>query len=88
MPAERIATLMAGRSTEQTRQMLFEGVEIVVRETDAAGSAPAPGLAVSWKRVGVAPGIELHLCEDLPKPKPAELKKLLALLETALRKNL
>ncbi len=41
-----------------------------------------------WKRIRVTPGVELHLRGDLPKPRPAELKKLLAHLETALRKNL
>jgi hypothetical protein len=34
------------------------------------------------------PGVELHLRGDLPKLKPAEVKKLLVLLEAALRKNL
>ena len=42
----------------------------------------------TWKRVWVTPGVELHLRDDLPKLKLAEVKKLLVLLETALRKNL
>ena len=41
-----------------------------------------------WKCVRVSPGVELHMSCDLPKPKPAALKKLLADLEAALRRNL
>jgi hypothetical protein len=29
LPAEKIATLMAGRSTEEAKAMLFEGIELV-----------------------------------------------------------
>jgi hypothetical protein len=40
------------------------------------------------ERLGVTTGLELHLRGDQPKLKPAEVKKLLVLLEAALRKNL
>ena len=45
----------------------------------------APGVAETWKRVVVVPGVELHLRGDLPKPKPGEVEALLVKLETALR---
>ncbi len=89
VPSEKIAALMAGRSTAEIKQILFEGIEIVARHsnpTDGFPSPPATGEA--WKRIGVVPGLELHLRGDLPKPKPAELKQWIALLETSLRKNL
>lgn len=90
VPAERIAELMDGRSTEETRGMLLEGVEIVAK---AEGSSVGAGSAVAeaaetWRRVGVVPGVELHLRDDLPKPKPRELKQLVERLEMALRRNL
>ena len=81
VPSERITALIAGRSTAETKQLLFEGIEIVARQGEAEE-------VESWKRIRVTPGVELHLRHDLPKPRPAELKKLLAHLETALRKNL
>jgi DNA-binding transcriptional MerR regulator len=88
MPSEKIADLMAGRATGELKRLLFDGIEVVARK-QAAGSATAtdPEHGESWKRIVVAPGIELHLRGDLPKPKPAELTQWLALLETALRKN-
>jgi hypothetical protein len=40
------------------------------RATSQASARSAdPGLAETWKRVRVAPGIELHLCGDLPKSR-------------------
>jgi hypothetical protein len=87
LPAERIANLMAGRSTEETKRILFEGVEMVARQGGGA-DVENPGEVEAWKRVVVASGIELHLRGDLPKPKPAGVKKLLVLLEAALRRNL
>jgi hypothetical protein len=91
VPSEKIAALMSGRRTEEIKRLLFDGIEIVARHPDAAagaGGSGAPETAESWKRIGVVPGVELHLRGDLPKPKAAELKQWLALLETALRKNL
>jgi len=89
VPSEKIAILMAGRTTAEYKQLLFKGIEIIARQTKGAGEIPtAPAAAEYWKRIGVVPGVELYLRGDLPKPKPAELKQWLSLLETALRKNL
>jgi hypothetical protein len=87
LPAERIAALMAGRSTEEAKRMLFEGIEMVARQGGGV-VVEDPGEGEIWRRVRVTPGVELHLCGDQPKLKPAEVKKLLVLLEAALRKNL
>ena len=87
VPADRIATLMAGRSTGETKRMLFEGVEMVARQSGAV-EVEESGEVESWKRVRVSPGVELHLRGNLPKPKRGELKELLAALETALRTGL
>jgi hypothetical protein len=89
VPSEKIAGLMAGRSTVGIKQLLFEGIEIVARQSAmAGGTQTAPASGEDWKRIGVIPGIELHLRGGMPKPKPAELKQILAQIETALRKNL
>ena len=90
VPAERIAELMAGRSTAETKGMLFEGVEMVARQGDAGGASEkgeSPVASETWERIAVARDVELHLRDELPKPKAAELKKLLARVETALRRH-
>ena len=81
--------LMAGMSDEETKRMLFEGIEMVAKGGAAErDSEHGPDAVAIWKCVRVSPGIELHMSCDLPKPKPAALRKLLADLETAIRKNL
>jgi DNA-binding transcriptional MerR regulator len=85
VPSEQIAVLMAGRGTEETGRMFIGGIEMVAR---AGGNSGGADSAETWRRVRVAPGVELHLRDDLPKPKPAELKKLVGRLERALRRNL
>ena len=89
VPAEKMTGLMTGRSTEETKRLLFGGIEMVARAIDGGeGSASVSEVPESWKRVVVRPGIELHLREDLPSPRPEELKELLAALETTLRQCL
>lgn len=95
VPADRIPGLMAGRSTDEIKLMFIEGVEMAVRggvddhisrlETSMSS---APGTIESWKHIGIAPGVELHLHSVLPKPKPDELREWVTRLEEALRKNL
>jgi len=91
--AERIASLVAGKSLEETKRMLLGGVEFVARSEGTKALDPIAATVAfdteeRWIRTLLAPGIELHISCDLPKPKPAALKELLVNLETALRKNL
>ena len=90
VPSEQIAALMAGRSTEETGRMFLGGIEMVARAEGSQGGAgsTAAAAAETWRRVRVSPGVELHLRDDLPKPKPRELKQLVERLERALRRAL
>ena len=54
---------------------------------EQASPASALGKVETWKRVQVAPGVELHLRGDRKRLTPAELKQLLKRLETALRRG-
>ena len=67
-------------------------VELVAKAAARASTAGIPGEALptpaAWMRVVIAPGVEIHLREHTKRPKPAELKQWISLLETALRKNL
>jgi DNA-binding transcriptional MerR regulator len=60
VPSEQIVKLMAGKDTGELKRLLLEGIEIVAAggrgETD---SQPSDG--GTWKRVVLAPGVELHL---------------------------
>jgi DNA-binding transcriptional MerR regulator len=60
VPSEQIATLMAGKDTDQLKRLLLDGIEVVAARTDNA-VAEFPSERGTWKRVLLAPGIELHL---------------------------
>lgn len=87
--SEKITELVAGRSTGETKAMLLEGEGASSgdrsKEENQEHGPDAVGL---WKCVRVSPGVELHMSCDLPKPKAAALRKLVADLEAALRRNL
>ena len=60
VPSEQIVKLMAGRDTGELKRLLLEGIEIVA----AGGGGKTDNLPTdggTWKRVVLAPGIELHL---------------------------
>lgn len=94
VPARQIVTMLLGRGTDELERMLLGGVEIVARVGGGGGGSgadgedhgSAAGPVERWNRVRVMPGVELHLNADLPRPKPAELRRLMELLEKALRR--
>ena len=60
MSSDQIATLMAGKDTRELKRLLLEGIEIVAAGGgEKADSPPTDG--GTWKRVVLAPGVELHL---------------------------
>lgn len=59
MSSDQVAALMSGKDTAELKRLLLGGIEIV-----PAGGAKAdqpPSDAGTWKRVALAPGVELHL---------------------------
>jgi DNA-binding transcriptional MerR regulator len=86
LPSERIATIMSGRSTAELKRLLLEGIEVVPRHSEAIRQSQSTE-AVTWKRIGVVAGVELHVRADLARPRPREMNEWLARLEAALRKH-
>ena len=62
----------AGRSLDEIRQLL-DGGAAVARPVVAVGR-PLPREV--WRRVTVAPGVELHVSDDVRLPSPARLQEL------------
>ena len=89
LPSEQIATMLANRETEELKQMLLGGVEIVARA--GGGQAVTPGSADAlgelWSRVTVVPGVELHLNTGLPQYNLAEVRRLIAKLKVILSRE-
>jgi hypothetical protein len=90
VPAEQVVAMVAGRTTEETRGMFLEGIEIVAQSLGRSGKetgTPEQGRVEVWRRIPVAPGIELSLRDDLPRYRPRDVERLLAALEAVLRRQ-
>ena len=76
MPSTQIASLMEGRSNEDLKSLLFDGIEIVpVKQAprDAIHAAKGPE---SWSRIELVPGLEIHIGESLGSMSANEITKL------------
>lgn len=87
VPAQRMPQLLTGRGNAELEQMLISGWDMVARTADGDVEHPAsaPGPVEKWNRVRIDAGVELHLSADLPRLKSVELRRLLELIEKALR---
>jgi DNA-binding transcriptional MerR regulator len=62
----------AGRSLDEIRQLLGD---------QPPAGVPVPALPLPrtmWRRIAVAPGVELHVSEDVRLPSPGRLQELAA----------
>ena len=89
IPSEQIVELMAGRSNEDYKQLLFEGIEIVPRggtQETGGGNHPKPSPQL-WTRVDLAPGVELNLQHNRPRLSGKDVDRVLAELKRHLQAN-
>ena len=66
----------AGRSLDEIKRTLAAGAR---HDRRAAAAEPATDLAVDraiWRRLTLAPGVELHIAGDVRMPGPARLAEL------------
>ena len=77
---------MKNRATADLRRLLFEGVEVGVRNAEPPVT-PLGARGETWRRISVAPGLELHVRADLARPHPQQMNDWLTRLETALRQG-
>lgn len=63
LPLDAIAVAMAGRSAEALARLAREGVSPASGET----APPAPFPQGPWRRLELAPGLELHVADDAPE---------------------
>jgi DNA-binding transcriptional MerR regulator len=83
LSAERIHPLMQQRGTDELKQLLFSGIEVMAQTKTTAKELPAA--PEPWHRLMVAPGVELHLRSMPPKLTPKFRQQLLAQIEAGLR---
>lgn len=81
--AERIHPLLHQRDTDDLKQMLFSGIEVLTQPKTATKARPAP--PEPWHRMVITPGVELHL-RALPAKVTQKFRQhLLDQIETRLR---
>lgn len=64
----------AGRSLDEIRQAMGEGSA----QSATPVATPAPIPREVWRRLSVAPGVELHVSSDVRLPSPSRLQELAA----------
>jgi DNA-binding transcriptional MerR regulator len=84
LPSAAIATVMAGRTTAELKQLLLEGIEILPRSTGRPKSEPVAAGREKWNRIVIAQGVELHLREGLKRPDEKQLRQWLRRVEDML----
>ena len=76
MPSTQITSLMEGRSNEDLKSLLFEGVEIVPVKQVSTDAQPAAKGPEAWSRIELVPGLEIHMGESLRSMSAKEITKL------------
>jgi len=69
--SEQILTIMAGRDTGELKRLLLEGIEIVAAGGGEKADSRSPD-GGTWKRIVLAPGVELHLESSSRRPLSKE----------------
>ncbi|HEY1048201.1 MAG TPA: MerR family transcriptional regulator [Prosthecobacter sp.] len=86
LPAERIVTLLAGKTEEEYKQLLLDGIEILAVPVDRSATVQTTNnLPQSWQRLVLADGLEVHFCPALLQLEKSGIPGLLSAFEKALR---
>lgn len=87
VPSEQILTLV-GRDTPELERMLVDGVEVTARpageDTAPDRSCSGPEMMGLWKRVLLAPGVELHIQSKVPRLGREDYEQISAMLQRIL----
>ena len=82
----QIARMMKGRSNDELKRLLFEGIEFVSSDGTPLSTDMPHQPAERWTRQELTHGVEIHIMEPRPKLGPKEiasvLEKIRALLES------
>ena len=81
LPSAAIATVMAGRTTWELKNLLLEGIEILPRSSGRSTGRPVEAGSETWRRIAIAPGVELHLRDGLKRPDEKRLRQWIKRLE-------
>ena len=87
MPSEQICSLLHGKTNEDYKKLLLQGIEIVARDRSDSTSPTVIGNRETWTRAVVGTGIELHIREDEVPRSQTDIREVLEAVERVLRKR-
>jgi hypothetical protein len=94
VPAERIAGITSCRSSDELDQAIISGGTVMAWPGGGGGNPPLrqsvsnlPTSFESWRRFSAAPGVEIHVNEELPPLRPGEIRVLMERLEQILARR-
>ncbi len=85
VPADTIGSLLAGKTTDQYKKLLLDGIEIQAVSADRTLPEVLSGVPQSWLRIPLIKGVEVHLSPNHFSFKEADMPHLLQAFEKALR---
>ena len=84
VPSEQITRLMADRTEQDYKRLLFEGVELVPAGSKVQGPVNDPKDGGTWQRFTLAEGVELHVRNNKRKMSDEEKEKIIDLVKSVL----
>jgi hypothetical protein len=85
VPSEKMAQMLPSRTISEYKNLLLQGIELVVKPSTSESSPALVGGSETWKRLRVSEGVELHLLEEAGCLGPKSIPELLEKIEAALR---
>ena len=87
MSADQIVSTIAHRTTDELAEMFLGEIEVVLKPRNPTAESDEPFAQIGaevWNRIRIAPGVELHLHNDLRDLKREQVRCLLQHLQNAL----
>lgn len=85
VPSEKMAQMLPSRTISEYKNLLLQGIELMVKPTISESSPAFGSGSETWKRLRVSEGVELHLHEETGRLAPKSIPILLEKIEAALR---
>ncbi len=85
VPSEKMAQMLPSRTISEYKNLLLQGIELVVKPTTSESSLAFAGGSETWKRLRILEGVELHLHQETGRLAPKSILVLLEKIEAALR---
>ena len=85
VPSEKMAQMLPSRTISEYKNLLLQGIELVVKPTISESSPAFGSGSETWKRLRVSEGVELHLHEEAGRLGAKSIPLLLEKIEAALR---